>query len=242
MSSAEHVKMLSEMMVTPGSISPSFMKLVEGDTTSWKRINKFHYDEGVRRYFYLLKSALIATVDEREPTSEEVQDRNKMLEEIGGVSLEDTKKMLAAKMVRVMVRPPMLWEQFMLQDVRPDDKYIQEDLGELWEKYYEFCYCEAAKGSEAQQYTFEVGPDDGGWIFFSPIKCDHFDQHLTGDLDPIIPDWLLKGGEIMECTYAIDEHPLWRMGQLDDCLEAIQKEMIELGFVHSKIRNYAKCV
>ncbi len=242
MSSKECVEMLIETM--NGGLSASFDKLIKGDRTSWKRFSKFLYRDGVRRYFYLLDSVLIATIDERDPTPEEVKERNKRIEEFEGsegISPEEIKSFLESKMIKIMIRPPMLWEQHMLQDARSEDKWVQEDLGDLWEKYYEFCTIEAAKGSEPQQYTFEVGPDDGGWIFFSPIKCDDFDEHLTGDLDPILPAWL-SGNEVMECTYAIDGHPLWTMGKLDDALESIRGEMIELGFEPSKERNYAKCL
>lgn len=238
MLSAEYVKMLVAVM--DGGLSPSFNKLILGERTNWKRISKFNYGDGVRRYFYLVKSCLIATVDERKATIEEVTERK--LKDFEGIAPEKIKKFLEAKMVKIMIRPPMEWEHIILQDARPEDKWIHEDLGELLEKYYDFCTIEAAKGSEPQQYTFECGPENDGWIFFSPIKCDHFDQHLTDDLDPILPAWLIKSGEIMKCTYGIDEHPLWRMGQLDDALESIKKELIELGFVLSMEDNYAKCL
>ena len=240
MSTAKCIEILTDMMEN-GGISPSFVKLVKGDIKSWKRISKFNYRDGVRRYFYLLDSALVATVDERDPTSEEVSERNKYIEQLEGITPEETREMLEAKMVKIMVRPPMLWEQYILQDARGNDKFVQDKLFDLWEDYYEFCEIESSKGSEPQQYNFEIGPDDGGWIFFTPIKADHYDSHLSSDLDPILPDWA-QNQEVQECTWAIDEHPLWNMGQLDDCLEAIQKELIELGFVHSKVSNYAKCL
>ena len=245
MSSTEKcVEMLSNVM--DGGLSPSFDKLIMGDRTNWKRFSKFHYREGVRRYFYLVESCLIATVDERDATAEEMKERSDRIKALNldeeRISPEEAKKMTESEMVKIMVRPPMLWEQFMLRDARPNDNWVKEELGDIWEEYDEFCYVEAGKGSEPQQYTFEIGPHEGGWIFFSPIKCDHFDQHLTGDLDPIIPAWLLKSGEIMECTYAIDEHPLWTMNCGGDLLEAIKKELTELGFVPCKEPNYAKCV
>ncbi len=205
MSTAGCLKVIKAVDLTP------FEKLIKGNKTSWKRVSKFLYRDNVRRYFYLLESCLIATVDD------------------------------VAGELKVVVRPPMQWELYMIQDARPQDKYLAEKCSELWEKHYNFVTAEAAKGSEPQQYTFEVGPEDGGWIFFSPIKCDEYDEHLSGDLDLILPEWLVKSGEVMECIYVINNHPLWRIGQLDDALKSIKQELSELGFTE-QVNNYAKCI
>ena len=146
-STADCVKMLVQEM--DGNLSASFNKLIEGDRTNWKRVSKFHYRNGVRRYFYLVDSALIATVDEREATPEELETIRKELEVMleHGVNIDDISSFEDKTMVKIVIRPPMLWEQYMLQDIRTEDQYVQEDLGELWEKYYDFCIIEAAKGS-----------------------------------------------------------------------------------------------
>ena len=190
-STADCVKLITATDLT------FFDRLIEGDKTSWKRVNKFEYRGGFRRYFYLLKSCLIATVDES------------ILGEL-----------------KVMVRPPMLWEQYMLQDLRPNDQYLAEDITDLQEKHYDFATKEAAKGSEAQQYYFMMGSEDGGWIFFGPHKQEGYDQHLSGDLYDLLPTWL-RENEVMECTYDVASAG---SRTLDD----IKQELIDLGFDYTE--------
>ncbi len=187
---ADCVKLITATDLTP------FDRLIEGDKTSWKRVSKFLYRGGIRRYFYLLNSCLIATIDE---------------------PLHD-----GCYQLKAMVRPPMLWEIYMLQDLRPNDQYLAEDITDLQEKHYDFVTKEAAKGSEAYQYYFMMGSEDGGWIFFGPHKQSDYDQHLSGDLYDLLPTWL-RENEVMECTYDIESAG---SRTLDD----IKQELIDLGF------------
>ena len=162
----------------------------------WKRVNKFNYKDGLRRYFYLLDSCVIATVDE-----------------------------LSDGSAKVVVRPPMLWETYMLQSARRDDDFVQEELPELYDDNYDFCNQEAAKHSEPEQYYFDMGSEDGGWIFFSPKKYDGYDQHLTGDLYNIVPT-AIRDNEECECTYS-----LYGIDSRTD----IKQELIDLGFEYKSM-------
>jgi len=189
-STADCLKEIKAVDLTP------FDRLIEGDKKSWKRVNKFNYRNGIRRYFYLVNSYLIATVDS------------------------------VAGRLYTVVRPPMLWEFYMLMDLRPNDPYLEEDAQELYEEHYDFVVKESAKGSEAQQYYFMIGNDDGGWVFFNPIRQDGYDQHLGGDLFDLLPVWL-RDNEAMECTYdteSVTNKPL------DD----IRQELIDLGFEYKE--------
>lgn len=169
-----------------------FERLIEGNTTDWKRVNKFNYRFGFRRYFYLLNSCLLATVDS------------------------------VAGRLYTIVRPPMQWELYMLIDLRQNDQYLCENAYELYQKHYDFVESEAIKGSEAQQYYFMMGDEDGGWIYFNPHKMDGYDEHLWSDLYHLLPEWL-RDDEAMECTYATTLAG-------DRTMDEIKQELIDLGF------------
>lgn len=178
-----------------------FTKLITGNKTDWKRVTKFKYKNGSRRYFYLLESCLIATVDE------------------------------VAGNLSVMVRPPMLWEVDMLQTLRPNDDFLQEEIFDLHDEHYDFATEEAAKGSEPEQYYFQLGEveeDEGVWMFFNPRKLgdDVYDQHLGGDLYDILPEWL-RANEEAECSYS-------NFGSEEKSLDDIKQELLGLGFTYEK--------
>lgn len=152
--------------------------LIKGSTTGWKRFNKFKYKDGIRRYFYLPESCVIATVDD--------------------VNGHGT----------VVVRPPMTWEMYWLQNLKPDDSFIQNELIDVYDEHDNTIIPLAAKYSEPEQYRFSAwhgsNPigliEDNPTFFFSPKKMDGYDQPLSGDLDNILPV-ALRGEEVMECTY-----------------------------------------
>jgi len=188
-STADCVKLIRAQNLTP------YDRLIQGDKTSWRRVNKFNYCDGIRRYFYLLNSCLLATVDD------------------------------VAGQLHVMVRPPMMWELYMFMELRPNDQYLEEDAFELYEEHDVFVMKEAARGSEPQQYCFQTGLDNGGWVFFSPIIYKCYDQHLSGDLDSILPAWI-RNEETMECTYDLSSTG---SRTLDD----VKTELVDLGFEYS---------
>ncbi len=149
-----------------------FSKLIVGPNSEWKRVNKFKYKDGIRRYFVLTNSCVIATVDEVD----------------GGLPV-------------VAVRPPMLWELYMIQEARRDDDFLQEDVHDLYDDEYDFVTRFAAKYSEVEQYKFTIGAEDGGWIFFSPKKYTSYDQHLQGDLYDLLPV-SIRDDEVCECMFS----------------------------------------
>ncbi len=224
-----------EMLAALDGAILQYEKLLSPGEKIWEIAgDKFEHDGGTRQYYYLVCSCLIATAD---------VDTNAQFVKYGEkVGLE------------VTVRPAMLWEIYMLQDLRSDDQFVMEGgILDMWEDDYDHATAEAAKGSEPCQYTFEVGPEDGGWVFFSPIKCDHFDSHLCCDLDHLLPDWL-SGNEVMECTYDLHMHPdtikmreqedvdnVVNFGKFSDAktLEAVSRELAGLGFVPCEFERMA---
>ena len=152
----------------------------------WKRVNKFNYINGIRRYFYFTNSCLLATVDE-----------------VNGN-------------LTPIVRPPMMWELYMLQNLRQNDDFVQGDATDIFDEHYDFCMQESSKYSEPEQYCFMMGDDDGGWVEFSPKLCDEYDQHLGGNLYDILPIGI-RNEEVMECTYS-------------PAYDSLKQELIDLGF------------
>lgn len=174
-----------------------FKSLITNRVDTWKRVSKFGYRNGTRRYFYLINSCLIATVDE-----------------------------IAGRLYTV-VRPPMLWELYMLSDLRPNDNFLMDEVHEIYDEHYDFITDFAAKYSEAEQYNFMIGDDDGvAWLFFQPIHSKKpYDQHLGGDLYDLLPDWL-RDNEEAECSYSA-------FGNEEKTEEEIKQELINLGFVYN---------
>ncbi len=147
----------------------------------WKRVNKFNYINGIRRYFYFTNSCLLATVDE-----------------VNGN-------------LTPIVRPPMLWELYMLQNLRHD-----VDPCEFYDEHDLFCEDESCKYAEPEQFCFMMGSEDGGWVEFSPKLCDDYDQHIGMWIDDILPPGI-QGQEVMESTYS----PTY---------DSLKQELIDLGF------------
>ena len=188
MSTADCIELLKSEDLTP------FSNLLTNNKIEWKRVNKFKYKNGIRRYFVLLNSCIIATVDE-----------------IGG-------------QLNAVVRPPMLWELYMIQNLRPNDSFLQDDVLELYYEHNDFIVKQSSKYSEPEQYSFSIGDEDGGWIFFSPKMCSDYDQHLSSDLYYILPS-SIRDNEECECMYSFFNV---------SSKEQVKKDLIDLGFEYDK--------
>lgn len=142
-----------------------FSRLIESGNNEWKRLNKFKYKDGTRRYFYLTNACLLATVDE-----------------VDGV-------------LSAIVRPPMWWEMFMLnkmrKDIDPTNLYrtheqfcITKSAAHSEPEQYGFLL-----SSDSEDY------DDEEFVLFFPILYDEFDQHIGQYIDHLLPQNLFEDSE-----------------------------------------------